>query len=81
MVEVVLSLPRGFFLGVTLPLYLVHLDGFSSSSPLFLIKDLERMLDVGDDWFHRDLMLIDHLSWNSATFLELGYVEHIMYGC
>jgi hypothetical protein len=56
-VEVVLSFPRGFFLGVMVPLYLVHSDGFSSGSPLFLIKDLEGM--------------IDNFGRNSDTFLEL----------
>jgi len=63
------------------PLNLVHSNGFSSSDPFLLIKNLDRILDIREIWFYQYLCLFNDLGGDSNTLLELRNMENIMYCC
>jgi len=52
LIEVILSLPGGFFFSMMIPLNLIHFDHLSMSTTFFLIKDLDRIFIIGEIRFH-----------------------------
>ena len=63
------------------PLDFIHFNHFSSSTPFFLIENLDRILNIREIWFYQYFCLFNDLGGNSDTFLELRDMENIMYCC
>jgi hypothetical protein len=77
----VLSLPCGFFFGMTAPWDVVEVNHPSLCDPLLLIQWLHRMLGIGQIRFKRCDITDANMSGCLQTFLELGYMKHIMGTC
>ena len=74
-------LPCSFFLCVIALLDLEKPSGFPSCNAILLVEDSDGLLSIGEVEFKLDDILRDSFRRNSEAFLELGDVEHVMYGC
>jgi hypothetical protein len=71
--------PRGFIIGVIIPLYLVEPSGLVACDSVVLVENLDEMGLVGQVGFHWNGVFDNHISCRFQTSFEFGDVEHIMY--
>mgnify|MGYP000946503660 CR=1 FL=1 len=77
--EKILLLPSCFIFGMITPLHFVESDGAIASYPVLLIKNSDGVFGVGEVFFQLFSVGNDHINWRFETFLELGYMKHVMH--
>jgi hypothetical protein len=62
------------------PLDFAYFNHFPSSDPFFLIKNLDRIFNIGEVRFYQYFLLFNNFGRNSNTLLKLRDMKDIMDG-
>ena len=78
-IKILLCFPCGFGLSVMTPLNFEHPHYLVPGLALLAINDLNWELYIGKVRVYRYFFLLNNCCWNSHTFLELRYMEDVVY--
>jgi hypothetical protein len=77
--QIIFTLPGFFFLRVVIPSDFAHSDGLPSGDSVCSLKDLRRLLNVGQVLLDFKTFNWQLLFWHSQTFLQLRHMKDIMH--